>query len=234
MSPLTNKEPDSLELELPDPTRVGTNEFNKSRATRTRILEAAIECLSTIGYHATSTITVAKYAGLTRAAMLYHFPNRLALIEATVYYVTRRRVAMQEEMQIDLPRDEAFPFRSVDSQREQLETREFFAFSELAMAARTDPELEAIFKPAMRSFDHARREMANKLASEAVKAEPGFDLRRDVVRFAMEGLIQQDGITFDEQRRTTQMMWLLKLLFDPEVSGPLVQRALELAAQELD
>lgn len=230
---VAKKESERTVVNLPDPTAVGANEFRKSRETRTRILEAAIECLSTIGYQATSTITVAKYAGLTRAAMLYHFPNRLALIEAAVHYVTRRRVDMQEEMQVDLPRDEAFPFRSLDSQRDQLQSREFFAFSELAMAARTDPELEEIFKPAMKSFDHARRDMANKLASDEVKSAPGFDLRRDVARFALEGLIQQDGITFDQQRRTTQMMWLLKLLFDPQVSGPLVQRALEMAEKDL-
>ncbi|MCR9277006.1 MAG: TetR/AcrR family transcriptional regulator [Pseudomonadaceae bacterium] len=220
-------------VDLPDPTAVGVKAFSKSRATRTRILEAAIECLSSIGYQATSTTTVAKYAGLTRAAVLYHFPNRLALIEATVHYVTRRRVAMQEEMQVDLPRDEAFPFRSLDSQREQLQTREFFAFSELAMAARTDPELDEIFRPAMESFDHARRDMANKLASDEVKSAPGFDLRRDVARFALEGLIHQDGITFDQERRTSQMMWLLKLLFDPKVSGELVQRALEMSDADL-
>lgn len=226
---MARKKPDTC-ADLPDPTAVGANEFRKSQETRTRILEASIECLATIGYQATSTVTVARYAGLTRAAMLYHFPSRAALIEATVYYVTRRRVAMQEEAHVDLSRDEEFPSRSLDIQWQQLQTREFFAFSELAMAARTDPELQEIFEPAMQSFDRARRDTAHRLAPDDIKQAPGFDLRRDVVRFAMEGLAQQDGIAFDKEIRTTQMLSLLKLLFDPEASDSLVTRAIEMAA----
>ena len=223
---------DDLTSDLPDPTRVSENEFKKSQATRTRILEAAIECLATIGYHATSSNTVAKHAGLTRAAMLYHFPNRLSLIEAVIYYVTRRRVEMQWERQADLPKDDTFPARSLDSNREQLQSREFYAFSELAMASRTDPELEAIFRPAMRSFDRARKEMALQLAQDEVKADAGFDLRRDIARFALEGLALQDGITFDQEKRTSELMWFLKLLFDREISGPMIRKAQQLAAAE--
>lgn len=220
--------------DLPDPTQVRDNEFKKSRDTRTRILEAGIECLATIGYHSTSTTTVAKYAGMTRAAMLYHFPNRLALIEAVVNYVTRRRVAIQEEFQRDLPRDENFPQRSVDSHWEQLQTREFFAFSELAMASRTDPELEEIFRPAMESFDRLRRAMAEKLAYEEKRINPGFNLRRDITRFALEGLAHQDGITFDKEKRTAELMWLLKLIWDDDASGDLIALAQQKAKEELD
>ena len=226
------RDANDLTSDLPDPTRVSENEFKKSQATRTRILEAAIECLATIGYHATSSNTVARYAGLTRAAMLYHFSNRLSLIEAVVYYVTRRRVEMQWERQADLPRDDTFEARSMESSWEQVQTREFYAFSELAMASRTDPELEAIFRAAMESFDRARKEMALKLAQEDVKSDPGFDLRRDIARFALEGLALQDGITFDREKRTSELMWFLKLLFDSEISGPMIGKSQQLAARE--
>lgn len=217
---------------LPDPTEVGVNEFKKSGATRTRILEAAIECLATIGYHATSTTTVAKYAGLTRAAMLYHFPNRLALIEAVVHYVTRRRVEMQDEAHKGVSKDNYYRERSIELQWALLKSREFWAFSELAMASRTDLDLQAIFKPAMESYDLARREMAQYLAQDEVRDDPGFELRRDIGRFALEGLAQQDGITFDKEKRMSEFKWFLKLLFDSEYSGPLVDKALAMAAEE--
>lgn len=219
--------------ELPDPTRVGENEFKKSGVTRTRILEAAIECLATDGYNATSTTTVAEQAGLTRAAMLYHFPNRLALIEAVVYYVTRRRVEMQQQEQGSLKQDETFRYRALDSNWQQLQTREFFAFSELAMASRTDPELATVFKPAMESYDHARQDVAYQIAEPEVSNTPGFDLRRDIARFALEGLALQDGITFNKEQRTAELMWFLKLVFDPDISGPMIEKARELAARDL-
>lgn len=219
--------------QLPDPTEVGENEFKKSGVTRTRILEAAVECLATIGYNATSTTTVAKYAGLTRAAMLYHFPNRLALIEAVVYYVTRRRVEMQHQGQGNLEKDETFRYRALESNWEQLQTREFFAFSELAMASRTDPELNAVFLPAMESYDHARQDVAYEIAQPEISNTPGFDLRRDIARFAMEGLALQDGITFNKEQRTAELMWFLKLVFDLDISGPMIDKAMELAAREV-
>lgn len=218
---------------LPDPTEVCKNEFQKSRATRSRILEAAIDCLATIGYQATSTTIVAKYAGLTRAAMLYHFPNRLALIEAVVNYVTRRRVEIQEEAHLDMPRDEEFHYRSLDSNWAQLQCKEYFAFSELSMASRTDPELDAIFQPAMAAYDLYRRDAAYRIATETKKSDPGFDLRRDLTRFALEGLAQQKGITFNRDKRMAELMWFLKVLWDEEISGDLVNKAMEMAAAEL-
>ncbi len=218
---------------LPDPTLVGKNEFKKSGVTRTRILEAAIECLATIGYNATSTTTVAKTAGLTRAAMLYHFPNRLALIEAVVYYVTRRRAEMQHEGHSKLRHDETFRYRALDTNWEQLQTREFFAFSELAMASRTDEELAAVFKPAMESYDHARQDVSYQVAEPEISNTPGFDLRRDLARFALEGLALQDGITFNTEQRTAELKWFLKLLFDPDISSPMIDKARELALKEL-
>lgn len=224
----------SFEHDLPDPTKVGKGEFKKSGETRTRILEAAIECLATIGYQSTSANTVAKYADLTRAAMLYHFPNRLALIEAVVNYVTRRRVELQEEIHADIPRDASFRHRSMDANWKQLQTREFLAFSELSMASRTDPELEPIFRKAMESYDRARKEMAYHLAEESMQETPGFDLRRDLTRFALEGLASQDGITFDKEKRTTELMCFLKVLFDDEAaSREVVKKAQQMAAGEL-
>ena len=228
-----SKTRDSVATEFPDPTRVAEGEFAKSKATRTRILEAAVELLAEKGYAATSTPAVARQAKLSRTAMLYHFPSRHALIEAVVQFVTRRRVEMQEEMQSQLPQDETFRDRSVDSTWEQLQSKEFRAFCELSMAARTDADLAAVFRPAMAAFDMARREMALKLAEPAVAASPGFDLRRDLHRFLLEGMAQQNGITFNVEQRTSQLFAFLKLIWSDE-GDAFVSRAVELADKRPD
>ncbi len=224
---------DSVATEFPDPTRVGKGEFAKSGATRTRILEAAVELLAEKGYAATSTPAVARQASLSRTAMLYHFPSRHALIEAVVQFVTRRRVEMQEEMQAHLPRDETFRSRSVDSTWEQLQSKEFRAFCELSMAARTDAELAAVFEPAIAAFDRARRDMALKLAEPAVAESPGFHLRRDLHRFLMEGMAQQNGITFNKDQRQAELFAFLKLLWSEE-GDAFINRAVEQAKREHD
>ncbi|MEM9622523.1 MAG: helix-turn-helix domain-containing protein [Pseudomonadota bacterium] len=201
---------------FPDPTEVGEGGFAKSKGTRTRILEAALDVLAERGYAATSMPAVAQQAKLSRTAMLHHFPSRQALIGAVVQYVMRRRVDMQEELQAHLPHDEQFRARSVDSTWEQLQTKEFNAFCELSMAARTDAELAGVFRPALAAFDQYRREMALRLAEPAVASSPVFDLRRDLHRFLLEGMAQQDGITFNKEERMGQLFAFLKLAWSEE------------------
>ena len=46
----------------------------KSAATRNLIIEAAIKCFVELGYAQTTTTAIADKAGLSRGAMLHHFP----------------------------------------------------------------------------------------------------------------------------------------------------------------
>ena len=220
-----------LSRTVPDPTEVGEREFAKSAATRTRILRAAMGLLADNGYAATSTTAVATAAGLSRTAMLYHFPSRRALLDAVVRFVTRRRVEMQEEMQGDLPRDEHFRPVSVDMHWQQLQSVEFKAFCELSMAARTDEALAEVFDPALEAFDRARREMALKLAEPEVADAPGFDLKRDLHRFLLEGIAQQNGITFNRDQRLRQVMAFIKLCWSEEGQA-FIERAIALSEQQ--
>ena len=52
----------------------------KSAATRKLILESAIRCFVELGYAGTTTTAIAQKAGLSRGAMLHHFPSRLAVV----------------------------------------------------------------------------------------------------------------------------------------------------------
>ena len=46
----------------------------KSAMTRSAILEATIQCLLELGYANTTTALIANYAGVSRGAMMHHFP----------------------------------------------------------------------------------------------------------------------------------------------------------------
>src|SRR5579872_610372 len=63
----------------------------KSLRTRKRILDAAMKLFAERGYHASSNADVAEAAGLTRGAMLYHFPTREDLVEAAIDHIQMRR-----------------------------------------------------------------------------------------------------------------------------------------------
>jgi AcrR family transcriptional regulator len=50
--------------------------------TRARILEVALERFATRGYHATSVREIAERVGVTKAAVLYHFPGKSDILGA--------------------------------------------------------------------------------------------------------------------------------------------------------
>jgi AcrR family transcriptional regulator len=50
--------------------------------TRARILRAALEEFSTRGYHATSVRELAERVGVTKTAVLYHFPGKADIVTA--------------------------------------------------------------------------------------------------------------------------------------------------------
>lgn len=67
---------------------------------RQRLVDAAIACLHRVGYAATITQLVMEEAGVSRGAMLHHFPTKVDLIIAVAEaaaahqnrYVRRRGV----------------------------------------------------------------------------------------------------------------------------------------------
>lgn len=74
----------------------------KSENTRAAILDAAVECFYELGYANTTTENIARRAGVSRGAMLHHFPTRFELIKAAVEHLNEQRLAnfAEEESRI--------------------------------------------------------------------------------------------------------------------------------------
>jgi AcrR family transcriptional regulator len=72
---------------------------DRSRATRARLLEAAIASLAELGYQASTVAVVAERAGVSRGAAQHHFPTRDALFTAALEHVTHVRTeALRREL----------------------------------------------------------------------------------------------------------------------------------------
>lgn len=203
--------------DVPDPTALGEGELAKSRKTRIRILNAARDLLAEQGYRRFSTPAVAQRAGLTRPAMLYHFPSRLELVTAVIHYLVRRRIEMFESAMAALPTSPSFKGQAVRAAAVEvswrlLETPEFAAFTELVMAARTDPELDAIIQPALAVFDRSRRETTERVLPAGSYDIDDLQLVRDVVRFLTEGIVQQNSLVEDRAARLAALRHFLHML----------------------
>jgi AcrR family transcriptional regulator len=76
---------------------------DRSRATRKRLLEAAIECLAELGWTGSTVAVVAERAGVSRGAAQHHFPTREDLVTAAVEYVAEERTAQLRSHLSGLP-----------------------------------------------------------------------------------------------------------------------------------
>ena len=77
--------PRTIETPLAKPPR--RTQAERSATTRARILKAAVNCLYRNGYGATTTVSVAASAKVSRGAMLHHFPSKADLMLATLTHV---------------------------------------------------------------------------------------------------------------------------------------------------
>ncbi|MFD7977086.1 TetR/AcrR family transcriptional regulator [Streptomyces sp. NPDC059071] len=71
---------------------------DRSRATRQRLLAAAVACLAEHGWAGSTVAVVAERAGVSRGAAQHHFPTREDLFTAAVEYVAEERSQALREL----------------------------------------------------------------------------------------------------------------------------------------
>ena len=75
---------------------------DRSRATRLRLLEAALDRLAELGWTRTTVAVVAEHAGVSRGAAQHHFPTREDLFTAALDYMADVRLAEVRRRGADL------------------------------------------------------------------------------------------------------------------------------------
>ncbi|MFU8762950.1 MAG: TetR/AcrR family transcriptional regulator [Haliea sp.] len=172
--------------------------------TRKLILDAAVTCLVEQGYRRTTAALIAKYAGVSRGAMMHHFPSRLAVIMAVVEHVHQRR--LQEYMRlmqgIDMPGtslERAAIRRSVEAAWSYVNLPSFRAYQELLAASRTDPELGEVLQRVEREFENHFFDTVKNVFPHWEKLDV-LGLANDVVQFSMQGMALSHMATRKQQR----------------------------------
>ena len=126
--------------------RVRTPQQDRSRATRQRLLEAALDCLVEYGWAGTTTTVVAERAGVSRGAQLHHFPTRASLVLAAVEHLMQRRADEIRTEAAALPPGARLD-RAIDMLVAAFTGPLFSAALEVWVAARTDAELREALVP---------------------------------------------------------------------------------------
>jgi AcrR family transcriptional regulator len=147
--------------------RARRRNIDRSASTRRQILDATVQLLESHGYGAVTNIRVAEAAGVSRGAMMHHFPTRQDLLVATVEHAYSKlsdyRQQQFDRMEPGLPR-----YRSlIDLAWATARMPEGVACNEIRAGSRSDPEIRRAVTPMMSriSDDYAR--LVGRLAREA-------------------------------------------------------------------
>ena len=175
----------------------------KSELTRTAILDAALRCFHDLGYNSTTTEKIARRAGVSRGAMLHHFPSRTALIRAAVRHLNDKRLAAYETEESEIQQAARYTRieEGIDKFWEQLGSWLYVVQLELQIAARTDEELREVLHPALEEYRRASFESTRRLFPDLALSER-FELAVSVSRHILEGLAL-DRITRDPESAPT-------------------------------
>jgi len=152
-------------------------------AVRRRVVEATVRCLVEHGYAGTTTQRVQLEAGVSRGALLHHFPSKPAMFLAAVQHVGEQQEAAiraAAERSISGPDRLNFAFEVL---HDAMSGPLYLAGYELWMAARTDSDLRSVLTPYERKVGQSLRELGVVIFGPEFSALPGFST-------AFESLVQ--------------------------------------------
>lgn len=190
-------------------SRARPTQQDRAAETRERILKAAVECLVERGYAGTTTTEVAKRAGVSRGAQMYHFATRSSLVLTTVEYLFERRNEEFRRAVQALPERDRYP-AAIDQLWHLRNSETFYAWLEVQVAARTDAELRESLRPLNKRMSAAIHQNFEELFPE-LAAVPHFAVIPDFVLGLMGGLAL-DQIAGCEEERVARVIETLKLI----------------------
>ncbi|QUH03270.1 TetR/AcrR family transcriptional regulator [Saccharopolyspora erythraea] len=173
---------------------------DRSRATRRRLLEAAVDSLAEHGWTGTTVSVVAERAGVSRGAAQHHFPTREDLVTAAVSHVTDARISEIHEQITKLPRGKGRTEGVVDILVRLYTGTVFRAALQLWVAASSD---EALREQVVPVEARVGRE-AHRLAVELLGVDESVPGVRETVQATLDmarGLGLANVLTDDSRRR---------------------------------
>lgn len=125
--------------------------------THEALLDATIRCLVEHGYAGTTTQRIQEAAGVSRGALLHHFPSKAELLVAAIHHIADIRLRHLGEVAADLGDGPEALAQLVRAIRSAMTGSPFQAALELWAASRTDTQLRAALLPAEKRLGSALR-----------------------------------------------------------------------------
>jgi len=184
---------------MPRPAKNGALD-GAAETTRSRILNAAVDCLIDLGVAGTTTLAVQHRAGVSRGALLHHFPTHASLLAASVAeLVSRNERAGAGPADTLVAAVEALAFAARQPA--------YLAELELWAVARTDAALKQALTTAERGARHDLERVYVQLFGEWADSEAYHDVIALTLHFIRGLAISENLRTSAGPRERLVAMW---------------------------
>lgn len=175
-----------------------TTDAAPDRSIRDRILDAAVQSLIEQGASRTTTLEVQRRAGVSRGALLHHFPTHALLLSATVDDLVRRNEHSVFEMLQKLQNAPDPVERAIRALALMMAQPAFMAELELWTLARTDESLRRALRQVERDA-HKESERVLRTLFAPAAGRPGHDaviaFTTDFLRgFVLSGVLRRNPV----------------------------------------
>lgn len=187
----------------------------KSLMTRTSILEAAVQCLATLGYAQTTTEKIAQQAKLSRGAMTHHFKSRAEVFNAVAQYITEKRTQEYQKLIATGIKVSTGSLPTLENMRETMAVCHkyymaptFVAQFELLRGARTDKDLKRAVTAMEKSLDQKISDSMLQQFPYLAAVEETREVLMDLTMSTMQGV----ALDLSPQLKGKRLQRLLDML----------------------
>lgn len=192
-------------------------------ATHQRILDAAVASLVEHGTAATTTVAVQQRAGVSRGALLHHFPSHAEMLAATIGELVRRNEEAVRRALTNLPGDLEPVERATRALADAFAQPAYLAELELWAVARTD----AALRTALRAAERGARRDFDRVVSDLfapLRDRPAYQAVVTLSTEFLRGLALAGVLRNDPARQSLLLdtwIWSVRVLLDqPTLSSP--------------
>ena len=175
------------------PPRGRRTQAERRESTRTKLLQAAVDCLGERGYAGTSVVDVQQRAGVSRGALQHYWPSRAALIVDAVKALfdsmaAKLRTDMAERAPAIADAGAAERIRiAIELLWSSFDSTLFRSELELWTAARYDPELRTLIIDHDRELGTEIAGLCRDLFGPELTSHPRFLETIEILEQAMRG-----------------------------------------------
>jgi AcrR family transcriptional regulator len=188
----------------------------RSRTTRRRLVDAAVECLAERGWIGTTVSVIAERAGVSRGAAQHHFPTREELVVVALEFLADEQIAELRGAAAALPEGPARTAAVAEMLLDLYTGPKFRAALHLWAAASTDDALRAVLVP----LEARVGRVAHRVAVELLGADESRPGVRETVQATLDlarGLGLANLLTDDSKRRE-QVVRQWAVMLEPMVA----------------